>query len=385
MQRIVASSLTVLCLWLLMGCAAPSAERSAITNQLVADASAPSAAQDTAPAEVPGVAPPEVLGDPAQVGAIVDGDTIDVVINGQEYRVRYILMNTPERGEPFFSEATEANRQLVGGKTVYLQKDVSETDRYGRLLRYVYLEDGTFVNVELVRQGYAQIATFPPDVSKEAEIRAAQQEAMAAQRGLWAGESVPAGPVANGNANLRSGPGTEYEIVGGVSAGESLTIEGVNEAGDWYLLASGAWVFGDLVDGAPANPQVVVSGSQTQTSAPQVAQTEPTGTATVVIQSVYYDGVVPRVESDEYAVIANTGTAPQDITGWRLNAGDRGQDFVFPNYTLAPGESCRVYTNEIHPETCGFSFGISKAIWANSGDCGYLYDANGVEVSSYCY
>jgi micrococcal nuclease len=104
-------------------------------------------------------------GTPAQVTNIVDGDTIDVLINGAEYRVRYILVNTPERGELFYSEATAANAALVSGQTVTLVEDVSETDRYGRLLRYVYLADGTFVNEELVRQGYAQIATFPPDVA----------------------------------------------------------------------------------------------------------------------------------------------------------------------------------------------------------------------------
>jgi endonuclease YncB( thermonuclease family) len=103
-------------------------------------------------------------GNLATVTYIVDGDTIDVALGGTTYRVRYIGMDTPERGDYFCSEATEANRAPVEGQQVILVKDVSETDRFGRLLRYVYLEDGTFVNAELVRQGYAVIATFPPDV-----------------------------------------------------------------------------------------------------------------------------------------------------------------------------------------------------------------------------
>ena len=117
---------------------------------------------------------------------IVDGDTIDIEMNGQRYRVRYIGMDTPEQGDPFFAEATEANRQLVEGKTVTLEKDVSETDRYGRLLRYVYLEDGTFVNAELVRLGYALIATYPPDVKHQETFLQLQTEAREAGRGLWA-------------------------------------------------------------------------------------------------------------------------------------------------------------------------------------------------------
>jgi endonuclease YncB( thermonuclease family) len=131
----------------------------------------------------------------ATVVKIVDGDTIDVVINKQTYRVRYILVNTPERGQDFYQEATNANSALVAGKTVYLLKDVNETDRYGRLLRYVYLADGTHVNRELVRLGFAALASFPPDIAKEAEIRAAQQEAVAAGSGLWADDTTDVVPV----------------------------------------------------------------------------------------------------------------------------------------------------------------------------------------------
>lgn len=122
----------------------------------------------------------------ATVTQIIDGDTIDVSQDGQEYRLRYIGMDTPERDEPFYREATAANESLVAGQTILLVKDVSETDRYGRLLRYVYLTDGTFVNAELVRLGFAQIATFPPDVRHQALFQQLQQEAREAGRGLWA-------------------------------------------------------------------------------------------------------------------------------------------------------------------------------------------------------
>jgi endonuclease YncB( thermonuclease family) len=147
-----------------------------------------------------------VQGTPAVVTRIVDGDTIEVSIDGAgatsgAHRLRYILINTPETGQPYAAEATAANSALVAGKTVYLVQDVSETDRYDRLLRYVYLADGTFVNAELVRQGFAQVATYPPDVSKEAEIRAAEAEARLAGRGLWASESGAAafGPAGGGH------------------------------------------------------------------------------------------------------------------------------------------------------------------------------------------
>ena len=117
---------------------------------------------------VTGVNNEPVLGEEAYVNYVVDGDTINVVMNDEEYRVRYIGMNTPEKGQPFADLATQANQELVQDQTVIMVKDVSETDRYGRLLRYVYLADGTMVNADLVRQGFAQIATYPPDVNHDA-------------------------------------------------------------------------------------------------------------------------------------------------------------------------------------------------------------------------
>lgn len=124
-------------------------------------------------------------GDLATVIEIVDGDTIKVLLDGTRYSVRYIGMDTPERGEPFFSESTAANRQLIEGQQVILVKDVSETDRYNRLLRYVYLPDGTFVNAELVKQGYAVVATFPPDVRHQDLFLTLEREAREIGRGLW--------------------------------------------------------------------------------------------------------------------------------------------------------------------------------------------------------
>ena len=127
----------------------------------------------------------------ARVVEVVDGDTIRVKMNGRIYTVRYIGIDTPELHHPnkpveyFAKEAYEANRKLVEGKTVILEKDISETDRYGRLLRYVYVGD-VFVNAYLVEQGYAKVATFPPDVKHAELFRRLEKEAREAGRGLWA-------------------------------------------------------------------------------------------------------------------------------------------------------------------------------------------------------
>ncbi len=123
----------------------------------------------------------------ARVTRVVDGDTIEID-TGQ--KVRYIGMNTPETVAPnrpvecYGHEASARNKALVEGKMVTLEKDVSDKDTYGRLLRYVWIGD-TMINEVLVREGYAQVATYPPDVKYKDRFIAIQREAMAAERGLW--------------------------------------------------------------------------------------------------------------------------------------------------------------------------------------------------------
>lgn len=126
----------------------------------------------------------------ALVTRVIDGDTIVVSINGGEFRVRYIGIDTPETVDPrrpvgcFGIEASERNHELVDGAVVGLEKDVSETDSFGRLLRYVWLGD-QMVNATLVEGGYATASTYPPDVKHSDTLRKLQSEAQASGRGLW--------------------------------------------------------------------------------------------------------------------------------------------------------------------------------------------------------
>lgn len=101
-------------------------------------------------------------GETARVVNVVDGDTIDVMLNGARVPVRYIGINTPERDETCYNEAREANRALVGGATVTLVADAEDTDQYGRLLRYIYVGD-VFVNAELVEAGFAEVVRYRPN------------------------------------------------------------------------------------------------------------------------------------------------------------------------------------------------------------------------------
>jgi micrococcal nuclease len=123
-----------------------------------------------------------IIGDSGVVTQVIDGDTIDVNLNGTEYRVRYIGMNTPERDEVCFQEARNANAALVQAQTVTLVRDVSETDRFGRLLRYVYV-NGVNVNAQLVAEGWAEAAEYPPDTAQAASFRELEAQARAANLG----------------------------------------------------------------------------------------------------------------------------------------------------------------------------------------------------------
>ena len=118
---------------------------------------------------------------------MIDGDTVKLS-NGQA--LRYIGIDTPETVDPrksvqcFGLEASNKNKELVGGKKIRIEKDVSETDKYGRLLRYVWVED-VFVNDYLARQGYAQSSSYLPDVKYQDQFLQAQKEARENNRGLW--------------------------------------------------------------------------------------------------------------------------------------------------------------------------------------------------------
>ena len=120
--------------------------------------------------------------------------------------------------------------------------------------------------------------------------------------------------------------------------------------------------------------------------------TAPTGKETATISYINYDGKVPTTESDEYVVLSNgSKTASLDVSGYTLyvaTSGTQGATFVFPTSStssIKPGGSVRVYTNEIHKESGGYSFGSGKALWNNRGGLAVLKDAKGNKICEYKY
>ncbi len=134
------------------------------------------------------------------VTRVVDGDTFDVSIADQIYRVRHIGIDAPEAGALCGDLATAGNVELVGGQTVRLVRDVSQTDRYDRLLRYVYVGD-VFINAELIRRGVAEAKRYAPDTAQAATLEAVETQARAAAtacyaQGVFGGAVAAAAPTA---------------------------------------------------------------------------------------------------------------------------------------------------------------------------------------------
>jgi endonuclease YncB( thermonuclease family) len=125
------------------------------------------------------------------VTQVYDGDTIDVQFaDGNIYPIRYIGIDAPENDRPFFADAYNANSDMVLNKQVILIKDVSETDQYDRLLRYVIV-DHIFVNLELVRAGFAQAMEYPPDIACADIFSSAESQTRASLIGIWQATQTP--------------------------------------------------------------------------------------------------------------------------------------------------------------------------------------------------
>lgn len=152
----------------------------------------PSAPKPTKPC--PGQITPTITSEKTyKVTKVIDGDTIEIE-GGQ--KVRYIGVDTAEMDDKdpvklcYAQKAFEKNKELVEGKEIHLEKDVSEKDKYGRLLRYVYMEE-TFVNDYLTRSGFASAVTYPPDIKYQKQFQEAQREAKDNNLGLWNFSTCP--------------------------------------------------------------------------------------------------------------------------------------------------------------------------------------------------
>jgi hypothetical protein len=136
---------------------------------------------------------------------------------------------------------------------------------------------------------------------------------------------------------------------------------------------------------ATATPTASPTPTLVATAAPTATPTQPGSgtTGNVVITTIFYDGAGSQ-EPDEYVEIRNEDTFPIQLSGWTLRD-IANHVYTFPSFLIQPGQVCRVYTNQTHPQWCSFSYGNGSAVWNNGGDCAYLRDSTATLIDDYCY
>lgn len=173
---------------------------------------------------------------PATVIHVTDGDTIKVRLdNGKEEKVRMILVDTPETVhpnkpvQPFGPEASQLTKNTLSGASIGLELGIEERDRYGRLLAYVYLQDGSMYNKTLVEKGLARVAVYPPNTKYLDEFKALEQQAKTEKLGIWSLEDYQSSTTTNNtNQNNTStkttpAPSDSCDIKGNInSRGEKI-------------------------------------------------------------------------------------------------------------------------------------------------------------------
>ncbi len=262
---------------------------------------------------------------------MVDGDTIKVEIDGVVYTVRYIGIDTPETVhpslpvEPLGKEAAAKNAELVADKMVMLEKDISETDQYGRLLRYVWVGE-VLVNAELVRLGYAQVVTFPPDVRYQDLLLSLQREARAEERGLW---GLPPAPTATDTL---------------VASIEPTIL--------------------------PAATLVTATSGRIRV-APDCSKFDAAGNDHQNL-------------NDEYVCLRNEDSVPINLHRWKIRD-IANHVYIFPQFVLLPGTTVTLHTGRGENTSHDLYWGRTQAVWNNDGDTVWLYDSAGNLIHEYSY
>ena len=353
------------------------------------------------------------------VSRVIDGDSFEAQLaDGSLRDIRLLGVDAPEihrRNKPneygditdtvcldeWGHKATEFAVDRLEGREVGLMFDpeAAETTPFGDLLAYVAL-DGQSFNANLVKLGYARVFTEEPSSQLE-EYLELQLQADAGNTGLWACKEDPAvlaaaeAPTPEQTVSATALP-TPTTVPVPTSTHTPVPTTAYTQAGTATPVSTPAPTTDPPLTPTPLPTPTPTPVASPTPEPPPTATLLPDPTATsipsppsgsIVIECIFFDGVVPRSEADEYVQIANLGSASLDLAGWVLiDISDGTPEFTFPSHLLSPAGRVRVYTNEIHPESGGFSFGRGTSIWNNSNpDSAGLFDSQGVQVSTKSY
>ena len=385
-----------------------------------------------------------VLGIPQElevtVTRVIDGDTFEIELSdGNKDVVRLLAVDTPETKQPnkpneyaeitdiaclalWGRRAAEYTTIELEGQTVKLVlegRTLHELFSFGRLLAFV-IKGGENFNALLIKRGLARVFTEKPN-SKEGEFLDLQQQAQESNTGLWMcrestttakaatsatptpGTPTPDTATPTPTPTLTPAPSptltptpTPSPTPAPTPTPEPTLTPTPTPAPTLTPTPTPAPTLTPTLTPAPTlTPTLTPAPTLTPTPTPAPIPT-PAATPTpspsplaesVLIECVFFDGAVPRSEADEYVQIANLGGATVDLAGWRLvDISDGTPDFTFPSHILSPGDRIRVYTDEVHAEWGGFSFGRGTAIWSNTDpDTAGLFDDQDAQVSTKSY
>lgn len=344
---------------------------------------------------------------------VIDGDTIKVVIDGEEESVRLIGIDANERGDCFADEATDRLSELLADG-FELERDVTNRDQFGRLLRYV-LVDGEPVSVTLAKEGLAIVRRYPPDIAFAEVLEAAQLTAQVAGAGIW--DPNACGP---GEAALALSPdgallavvnaGSGVLDLGGVAimAGSTAVVT----FADWFALLPGETadvrascgedrgrvVFACAGGVWPGNVGLApVGAGVTFADVPPIVTTTSMTTTVVassndiVISYIHPDAAGndndTANKNDEYFDLTNEGAAAISMSGWKVEDEGANHTYSFPgSYVLGAGATVRIHTG------CGTNDAEhlywcegGSAVWNNDGDTVTLIDPDGSVVDTWGY
>lgn len=263
-----------------------------------------------------------------EVKKVDSGDTFEVTYDHVREKVRLIGVDAPEMAQGsqpamlYSQEAYDYTSKQLTGKQVYLVFDQQQRDIFGRLLAYVYLQDGTFYNAKLVKDGYARIEKMSPNGTHDPLLLALLQEARQDKKGIWSQKKDP------WNGNI---------------------------------------VSSDTVDGVSTKPQ----NQQPSSEEPQILSD---GNVKIAQLSV----------SGESVLIVNNDDKGIDMTGWKLVEWNHNRTYTFPDgFILESGKSVRIVSGPLAMSQPPQQLLWTKdSVWENRGDKAILYNKDGAVKSS---
>ncbi|MFA5013226.1 MAG: thermonuclease family protein [Candidatus Paceibacterota bacterium] len=274
------------------------------------------------------VVPPQAapLEENVYVSHVIDGDTV-TLNNGKD--VRLIGINTPESGDECFEESKEYLKNLVLGKNIKLEKDTSEVDKYGRLLRNIYV-DGVFINSEIIKNGYAEVMTVPPDTKYVDDLKILEKEAKHAHRGCLfnnpvggAGDEISnayddRGPYYGGSSSAGA-PGAPQDqnspTIGSPTSDSSAVVEDMDAFVTPTSTSVSATSTLDLIlPITPTSTQITSSTPESATSTPAESDPAP-AQEKILISEVQVAG---GAADDEFVELYNPNGKNISLAGWSI-------------------------------------------------------------------